>query len=353
MADARRTERGSALTAAMILSGALVPLAAYVLLRAELDVLVQEHTRRSLEAFFVAESGLAHALADLSWDPSFERLGAGPDGRPGTADDALYPFRDPPPPFFPAPPSRYRVEVERVDGSTCDVVSYGIGIGLSSRVVLTRVRGSPAPYVPAATFTAHPEVIEVSDSFVVQGGTSSLGADVPAVATEDDPDVNVILARLSAAARAHLIGPGGSPSVAKRGFRALGGITSAIARLAGATPLPETVQGTLGFGVFSSAQSTDVGNSDGSGVLVVDGNLRVNGHFVFAGLVLVGGDVLAEPGSSLEISGALLQGRPGRALRLAGDGTIAYDAAALAAADTLSGHLLPRRALIGAWREKL
>jgi hypothetical protein len=105
--------------------------------------------------------------------------------------------------------------------------------------------------------------------------------------------------------------------------------------------------------VFSAAQSIDVGNADGSGVLVVDGNLRVDGRFTFAGLVLVAGDVDAEPGSSLEISGALLQSRPGRELRLAGDGRIAYDAAALAAADTLSGRVLPRRAIVGAWREKL
>ena len=53
--DDRRRCRGSALTSAMLLCAALIPLGLYVSLRAELDVHVQEHTRRALEAFLLVK----------------------------------------------------------------------------------------------------------------------------------------------------------------------------------------------------------------------------------------------------------------------------------------------------------
>jgi hypothetical protein len=86
-------------------------------------------------------------------------------------------------------------------------------------------------------------------------------------------------------------------------------------------------------------------------VLVVEGNLQLTGRFVFGGLILVAGDVRADSGTSLDIAGALLQTRAGHTLRLEGAGSITYDAMRLDDADSLSKNVLPRRAIIGAWRE--
>jgi hypothetical protein len=123
--------------------------------------------------------------------------------------------------------------------------------------------------------------------------------------------------------------------------------------LAGAQPLSGDIGGALGSGVFFAPQSVDVADADGSGILIVDGNLNVTGHFKFAGLVLVAGDIRAEPDSAIDLCGALLQGRPGRELVLRGDGRIAFDVRALEVADALSGGALPRRAIIGPWHERL
>src|SRR5262249_14133135 len=106
-----RTDDGYALLIVLLAMAALAPLGAFAGMQARVDALVQDATRRADEAFYVAEAGLAHAIADLEAAPRFERLRAGPDGRQGTADDDQFPFAAAPPAFFPRQPYRYDVRV--------------------------------------------------------------------------------------------------------------------------------------------------------------------------------------------------------------------------------------------------
>src|SRR6185369_3091941 len=89
----RRCDHGNALISVLIMLAALTPLGAFAVMHARLDMLVQHHIARAAAAFAVAESGLAHARAEIRLDPNFDRLRNGPDGQPDTSDDGEFPFR--------------------------------------------------------------------------------------------------------------------------------------------------------------------------------------------------------------------------------------------------------------------
>ena len=112
------------------------------------------------------------------------------------------------------------------------------------------------------------------------------------------------------------------------------------------------IHGPLGWGVTMSPRPTRVSDASGGGILIVDGDLSIGGRFEFDGLVIVRGNVDLDSDGDLELKGALLQDTPGAGLRLRGDGSIRYDAATLALVDALAPNVLPRRAVIGAWRER-
>lgn len=344
------TARGNALLATMLLVLVLSPLAAFVAMQSQLDLKIHDHTRTALEAFYVAESGLEHALADLALDPSFERLGLGPDRRPGTPDDLLYPFRVPPPLNFPAPPAGYRVEVEAVGSARFDVVSVGRSYGLSERSVSATVVAGPDPYVPGAVSLAEANpLVDLGDGFSIVGDD-----DVPAVAVEDENDVDVILSFLTPTAQQRLIGSDGStPSIETRSSSSASNLFQLLAQLPDAVTLADVVAGPLGTGVHVASQSTRISDADGAGFLVVDGDLSIGGQFEFDGFLLVLGDVEVDDDASVDIDGALLQAPPGDEVRLRGEGEISYDAAALRDADGLAPGILPRRAIVTAWRERL
>jgi len=79
---------GNALITVMLATAVLMPLGAFAAMQARLDLLIHHHSRAALEAFYIAESGLEHALADLASDPRFDRLPVGPDGQAATAEGA-------------------------------------------------------------------------------------------------------------------------------------------------------------------------------------------------------------------------------------------------------------------------
>jgi hypothetical protein len=337
----------------MLLVAILAPLVAAVAMQARLDLMIERHGHAALEAFYVAESGLEHALADLAHDPSFERLSKGPDGERDTADDRLYPFSSPPPAYFPAPPAGYRVETAPVGDGVIEIISYGRSLLRSSRRVATTAIKSDQPYLPAALYSGGDAVLlALGDDFYVAGADETGDDDTPAVALDDEADVDVLLQYLWEPARQRLRGPGGPPSVKARRLRSLGGMSAALAAVATAQFLDGDVQGPLGWGIALVPRSSRVSDASGGGILVVDGNLSIAGHFEFQGLVIVRGDVDLDPDGSLDLKGSLLQESPGHILRLDGSGEIRYDPAVLALVDALAPGVLPHRAFIGAWRER-
>jgi hypothetical protein len=346
-------QSGSALILVMLLIVVLTPLVASVAMQARLDLLIERHGRAAHEAFYVAESGLEHALADLAHDPSFNRLVDGADGRQGTADDRLYPFSHPPPPYFPQAPFGYRVETAPLGADVIEIISYGHAALQSSRVVSATAIKSRDPYLPAGLSAAGDGVVlDLGDDFYIDGAAAGGDDDTPAVALDDDADVDVFLQSLSEPARQRLRGPGGSPSVTRRRLGSLASMADVLANLA-TTRVPDgEVHGPFGWGITMSPRATQVSDASGGGILIVDGDLSIGGRFVFDGLVIVRGNVDLGSDGDLELKGALLQDSPGRDLRLRGGGSIRYDPAILALVDALAPNVLPRRALIGAWRER-
>jgi hypothetical protein len=343
---------GSALTAVMLLIAVLCPLAAYVSMQARLDVSIGRAGRSALEAFYVAESGLEHALADLAREPAFERLQRGPDGKRGTADDHLFPFSAPPPAFFPQPPAAYRVETAENGAERVDVISYGRSLERAARAVAVTVIRSDLPYIPAAIYCDGDGLrLELGDDVHVHGSEDGEEDDAPAVALDEEADVDVFIAELPAATRERLHGPGGEPSAVERRFRSLGAMSTALAGLTAAEVFAGDLRGPFGPGIRVSMGSVQAADTQGSGVLIVDGDLSIAGRFEFTGLVIVRGKVESDPDSWLDVDGALLLEEPGGELRLLGGGEIRYDLDAIALADGVAPDVLPHRAIVGGWRE--
>jgi hypothetical protein len=233
-----------------------------------------------------------------------------------------------------------------------DIISYGHSMLRSSRAVAATAVESEHPYLPAAIYSnGDGALLELGDDFYVHGADGSVDDDTPAVALDDDADVDVFLQYLREPARERLRGPAGSPSVRRRGFGSLASMSALLANLATTRFLDGAIQGPLGWGIALSPRSARLTDASGGGILIVDGDLSIGGRFEFKGLVIVRGNVEADSDSSMELKGALLQESPGRDLDLGGEGEIRYDPESLALLDSLAPDALPRRALVGGWRE--
>lgn len=344
-----RGESGNALVTVLILIGALTPLGAFAVMQARLDLVAHERIRAAVEAFYAAESGLEAALADVNESPMFERLENGPDGRRGTDDDRIFPFRAPPPVAHPA--LRYELRVEPVDAGTLDIIAEGFAFGNAVRRLAARVKGG-APFVPGAIFSGAAAVSIVAGDDLRASGFDRSGRDgaQPALALASEEAAAAARSALAnVAERWH--GSSGVPSVAVRDALDVPALAAAFGSDAGATALGASLSGPLGSGILVSRGSVEVAEASGSGILIIHGNLRVTGGLRFAGLVLVLGDVVFEAGSTVVLHGALLQG-PGRGvLELLASGEVTYDGQAIAATESLLPGQLPRRAVVVGWRD--
>jgi hypothetical protein len=341
-------ETGYALAIMMIVLSGLSPLGMLAVMQARLDLLVEQQTRRALETFYTAEAGLEHALADLAEDPRFERLAANPnEGQSGAARG--FPFRHSPPEYFPHAPFRYEVIVEPRSTDRVDIVSHGFGPFRASRTVAASVARSALPALPGALYSAAPGVHVLLGDDLSLLGRRSVGreAGTPALAVADAETAAAVSAGLERRG-----GPGlDPPGVRVRDFPGLEAVTGAAGSSPNAQHLAGDLAGSLGTGVFLRRGALEVADATGSGLLVVDGPLRVRGHLQFSGLVVVLGDVRFDPQSGIAITGGLLQGPNAGLLHLLGRGTIRHDPEALATLESLAPGLLPRRARVTGWQE--
>jgi hypothetical protein len=346
-------QSGHALLTTMIAAACLMPLGAFAAMQARLDFLVQHHTRAALETFVVAESGLEHALADLALDPCFDRLLLGPDRRAGTADDGTYPFAHPPPAWFPAAPFHYQVRVTPQGPAALELVASGFGPLNASRVVAATVVRDPSPYVPGAlALAAGNAALALGPDFRISGTAASASdAGVPAIAVDSAAAAAALAAALPPGAGTQLVGRGGTPSIADAALASAETLAAAAVQQPVARGLTSDVQGSLGDGLFVSPASLHLTDASGSGILVVAGTLELSGVTSFSGLIVALGAVRLDVGSRAAIDGAVLVGRGGALVSLAGAGHIAYDARIVAGVDTAFPGLLPRRARVTGWHE--
>ena len=328
----------------------LVPLGMFAVLQARLDLLVHRHTREAVEVFVVAESGLEHALADLAIAPCFDRLLAGPDKIVGTADDQRFPFLNPLPSFFPPPPFHYTVNVDSCGHECAKIVSHARGAGQISRTVAASVVQSPTPYLPGTVFSAAPAVTLAMDGAFTISGIDDDQSDtvLPALAVASVGAAQALTTQLGDDLGTSLLPSG----IAVGRFSPLDAMAAAAAQIPGARMLTGGVAGSLGEGVLISPTPLHIADASGSGILIVDGMLRISGRFTFSGVVVTVGDVRFDPGSSVNIDGALLQAASGTHLQFHGAGHIRYDRQIIAQIDAQFPDFLPYQAIVTGWREQ-
>lgn len=337
----------------MIAAAFLVPLAAFAAMQARLDAIVQHHARIALETFTVAESGLEHAVADFTADPRFERLLMGPDRVAGTPDDREYPFRSPPPAYFPRQPFGYLVQASAPRPDIAEIRARGFGPLGAARVLVATVARSATPFVPGALALAASGVrLDLGSQFRISGRLPAADdPGLPAVAVDDPNAAAAMSAALPPDAAPRLSGRGGSPSIEGTAVPGIDGLAEAAARRSGARVLEGDVRGAIGDGLFVSPTALRMADVSGSGILVARGPLDLSGICNFSGLIVALGDVRSGLGSDVAIAGAVLVGAAGSAVSLRGGGHIAYDARVIEAVDTALPGLLPRRARVTSWRE--
>ena len=346
-------QEGHAILTALIATALLLPLGAFAVMQARLDFLIAHHTRAASETFAVAEAGLDRALADLARAPRFERLLAGPDRRVGTGDDGEYPFAEPPPAWFPAAPFRYEVRVAVRGADRVEIEARGHGPLGAVRGVAAAVERSPLPYVPAALASAgEPLDLLFGPGWRIDGAAGVDGApDVPALAVASGAVAEQLAARLAPGDASRLRGPGGEPSLGIAPLPDLAALLAAAARHGDVQALPADAGGALGDGLFMAGAGLRLRDASGSGILLVDGPLAIDGRFAFDGIVAATGGITVGDGAAVALNGALLQGQPGGALLLRGDGQLIYDQRIIDRLAARYAGLLPSRARITGWRE--
>jgi len=337
-----RTDRGYALISVLLTTAVLLPLGAFAVMQARLDALVAQRTRLAATTLAVAESGLEHALADLSHDPRFDRLPAGDGGE--------FPFRDAPPEAFPAPPFRYQVRVVAAGADGAEIVAHGRGPFGAVRAVAASVRRGSVPHLAGALVAEAPALaLRLGDGWQVDGAAAdTTHADVPALAARDAAGVRAALPNTAAA---RLRGPGGAPSIGGEVSPVVAALLAGARSRHDAVPLDGVAGGALGDGLFVAAGALRLRDARGGGILVVDGSLTLSGRVDFTGLIVASGDLRAEAGAGVAIDGGLLLGPGATLVDLAGSGALRYDARVLSRLAAAYPDLLPLPARVTGWRE--
>jgi hypothetical protein len=367
------SNRGTALMATLIIIMILLPLGAYVVLQCRTDLMIERNFGAEIEAFYAAEAGLEHALAEIDPGQAFDDVLAGPDRIAGTADDGSFPFREGPPGAFPFPPLGYDVRVTAAGHNVLSIVSRGTGRYGATKVVTALV--VPLAFTPAALYSQgdirrldlgggqlllsgldYPS----SDSPASPTGTA---APVPALASPNadaEQDLRRRLPEENLAGR--LVGSGDTPSIATSSAINVQTYADRFAAQPACVHLSAlgdtAVLGTPGTPQISLVEGDAViSESDqlsGSGVLVVRGTLHVTGTLKFTGLIIALNGILLELSGKATITGALWQGPTmDDRLQLRSSGAIVYSSRALAAADAAFPGLLPHAAVVSGWEEEL
>jgi hypothetical protein len=248
---------------------------------------------------------------------------------------------------------RYEVSVELRGSDSAEVVSRGWASAETQQAVAGTLIRSPDPFLAGAVYSEASALnLALGPSFALDGG-SRHGADSRAGLALEHPSVAEDVLQGLDGAGSRVSGLGGEPSVIVSAFPSVSELATMLADHASARRVDNEISGALGYGLWISSGSLLVADTDGAGVLVVRGDLRVEGEFSFSGLAIVLGDVLAAPGSRFELRGGLLQSGDLSRIELLGAGSIRYDAEIVRRVDSSFGSPLPRKAVVSGWREIL
>ena len=325
-----RTE-GMTLISVLFMLVALFILTATSFFSAFVDAQASSNVSAGSDALYAAEAGVHHLWSILDPAPDFSRELAWPAGEP--------PFGSPV--GFPGPPRTYRVRVGPLPDGSLRATSEGTshrGTRRKVEAIFFRELRFRAP--AAMTLAAETSLGDLSGSLEASVGDTQ--GDVPAVGAETREEAEALRTALRGGTDVAVVGSSG--------------LDRAAAPLRDAARV--TLDGPQADGTYGSAAEPTVVRMTGqaeisgtvmvTGILLCDAPLRIRGRLEVDGLLLApqGVDVEGE----LVVSGAVwLAGD----LRLAAAGRIVagYSDASLDGAGDAGGAALPRKAILGAWRE--
>lgn len=353
----RGDERGVALLAVLGLVLALLPVAAAICIQTHLDGLMQRNHRDSTQAFYAAEAGLAHALAEMQPSLSLRPFLNGPDGVEGTTDDGQLAFRQSPPAGL-----NYEVRASPEQANQIRLRSTGHGLDDAVREVEVMIAPDDTPFTPGALYIEAPDVdVDLgtrgfSLSGVPGGAESAASAPIAGMTVTSATVAAALRAALSAAP---ITGVGNAPSVGATSpleidsyVTAVGNRLEAVIHSTG--PAADTTAGTAASPQLTVIDSTwqITSQVEGFGVLVVRDDVEVTGSLRYGGVVVVAGDLRLAVGGELQVDGTLWVFRNGAAaIDLLGTGAVRYDPGNLRrAALALEGSLYHLPQVVG-WRE--
>jgi hypothetical protein len=346
--------RGIALLAVMGVILALLPVAAAIAVQTRLDGLMQRNARVGAEVFYTAEAGLAHAVSELRPLADFDEILRGPDGIDGTPDDGSFPFRTSIPPAFTQGSLVYEVTASRGPASTIRIRSHGRGHHETVRQAEALVRPADTPFTPAAIYVEAPDLdIDLGDrDFQLSGMVDSQVAGLALSSAE-------VAARLrqTITPAIQVTGAGGSPSVTAVAAIDLDSYARALRRRLDAAIHGDPNDAILGTQDHPrlTVVETDwtIGNAvEGFGILLIRGDLEIEGRLGYAGLVVVEGNLILKAPGDLRIDGSLWVSNSGAVrVHLLGAGHVRYSPVALERTDAAVARAILHRAVVVGWRE--
>ena len=321
--------RGLALVAVLFLLVAVFVLTAMLFFSTFVDAQASSNVSAGNDALYAAEAGIQHLWSVLDPAPDFARESAWPAGEP---------------PFgalvgFPAPPRTYRVRVRGLPDGRLRATSEGTSHRGARRRVEARFLREPS-FRPTAALTVA-MATALSDLSGTLEASVADDADIPPLAAEDRSEAQRLRDAL------------GATGVAAVGDSGLGRAAARLGDAASVTLAGEQANGAYGSAsdatvVRLTGQPVIVGDVTVTGIVVCEGVLRVDGRLQVDGLVVApqGIDIRGQ----LAVNGALWVATE---LRVAAPGRVAaaYSADALDGAAAAAGPILPKRAILGAWRE--
>jgi hypothetical protein len=326
-----RGRNGIALVSVLFILVGLLALTATLFLSLFLDVHAASNVSAGDDALYVAEAGIQHVWSLITPATDFARELAWPDGTP--------PFGSPA--GFPEPPRTYRVHVDGLSGGRLRARSEGTSHRGARRAVEVVFVREPR-FRPPAALTIAATTSPTDLSGVIDVSADEPGGELPAFGAETRE-----------AAEAFRNARGDTTEVAILGSSGLG---EAIDRLRETASI--TLDGQQESGGFGSAEEPLVvrfaGLAEISGTITVSGIVLADAPLGVRGRLEVDGLLVAPQG--IDVEGELAIGGAAwiaGGVRVTSTGKLAarYSAEALDRSEEAAPGVLPKSAILGAWRE--
>jgi hypothetical protein len=336
----RASERGMALVAAILILALLATVGAATLWLVRSELWVAGSARSFLQARYSAEAGAWHALGALAPGTDFASLLASTGGLADPARPGPLPFPGGGFTTFPGPPFGYAVTVHALATERVRLRSTATAVRGARRVVDATVGREVAPYAPAA-------LVVISGAVAVAAELSGLDPDAGGIGVD---------ARLPADGAQAIVG-GGSSDAAGSAWSSLDASSPAlqgttprvrvrafdVAEFAATSGLAEESPAALAVprGASGAPVALRIGagvapSLVGHGVVLVPGDLEIEGTVDWHGVLYVAGELRLRAGAC-RIDGLVWA----RAVSFATGCLLRFDPAAVAAADSVLR--LPRR----------